>query len=99
MKHGVTILLDICGIVESNEKEEKTRRDFTYYVHDDSVVILEFARITCLKCQKANCWKLEKLEEETSFKSVVQVYGVFSDENRGSIATMSLRIQVQVCGF
>jgi hypothetical protein len=81
MKHWATILLGICGIVESNEKEEKTRRDFTYYVHDDSVVILEFARITCLKCQKANCWKLEKLEEESSSKIVVQVYGAFDDEN------------------
>lgn len=54
MKHAVTLFLGICGIIESNEKEEKTRRDFTYYVHDDNVLILEFARITCLKCQKAN---------------------------------------------
>ncbi len=60
MKYGVTILLGICGTVKSNENKEKTR-DFTYYVHDDSVIILEFARITCLKCQEANYWKLEKL--------------------------------------
>jgi hypothetical protein len=60
MKHGVIILLGICGIIESNEKEEKTRRDFTYYVHDDSVVILEFARITCLKMSKSQLLEVRK---------------------------------------
>lgn len=72
--------------------KKREKKEGISYVHDDSVVILEFARITCFKCQKANCWKLEKLKEETSSKSVVQVYGAFDDENRGSIATMSLRI-------
>jgi thiaminase len=85
MKHGVTVLLGICETIDSNEKEKKTRRDFTYYVHDDSVVLIEFARITCLNVNKSKSQllKVRKVGGKKSSKSEVQVYGAFDDENIG----------------